>query len=506
MKAVPNRTWKLPSDQPDLADKAKAWLLANGGVDNPQLKNPHEVWRIRYSDATFTFYRNGSLFVSDSNDGALREAHAAIEALAGSRFLGPTRDFLVGFDETGKGEVLGHLVLVGVAFPKELSLDLERAVGSADSKERHTTAYWDDLFRRIDTFSHRGLTFQIETIPPWHIDRFNLNTLLDLTYQRMLLSFAHRLDLKRSRIVLDNYGIGPGLVRYLRALEIGGAEVVAASRADDTYLEARTASLISKAHQQKILSNIARSSEFALPGKQIGSGNAGDSKTLDWLRAWHATGKPWPWFVKRSFKTVREIDDNSRTPTKTKPPINDHLLSESYRLDFEQGTLNIRSLSVVCPRCGVVNKSALLVATDNATEARCAACRRDIPNLALTLRYYCGRILPDTNVLLRGILSKDLRRQSRFFENFTILLHPVVAHEGDTPAGKQELERLGRFHSMGRIRLEMVASRLNPKDLDNFERDQAIREAAVGENAILVTADNGMKGAAHASGLFVLEV
>lgn len=506
MKAVPNRTWRLPPDSPVVADKAKAWLLANGGLQDLQLKSPHEEWRIRYSDATFTLYRSGTLFVSDSDDGALRQAQDAIDALIGSRFLPPSRDFLVGFDETGKGEVLGHLVLVGVAFPKELSHELERAIGSADSKQRHTFQYWDDLFSRIDSSSGRGLSSQIETIPPWHVDRFNLNTLLDLTYQRMLLSFAPRLDLKHSRIVLDNYGIGPGLTRYLHALEIGGAEVVAASHADDTYLEARLASLISKAHQQRTLNNISKSPDFTLPGKHIGSGNAGDPKTLDWLRAWRATGRAWPWFVKQSFKTIGEIDHSIRATRKIRPPINDQLLSESYRLDFDQGRLNIRSLSIVCPHCGVVSKSALLVATDNVTEGRCPSCRRDLPHLALTLRYYCGRVLPDTNVLLRGILGKDLRRPSRFFENFTILLHPVVAREGDSPAGKQELERLGRFHSMGRIRLEMVRSAANPKDLDNFERDQAIREAAANENAILVTADNGMKGAAKAIGLFVLEV
>jgi ribonuclease HII len=506
MKAVTNRTWKLPAGSLVLADPVKAWLLARGGIQDTEVKSPHEVWRIRYSDATFTLYRSGTLFVSSSHDGALREAQDAIDGLLGSRFLAPSRDFSVGFDETGKGEILGHLVLVGVAFPRELCHELEIAIGSADSKEKHSFKYWDDLSTRIDSLTGRGLTFEVATIPPWDVDRFNVNTLLDLTYQRMLLSFALRLQLERSRIVLDNYGIGPGLSRYLRALEAGGAEVVATSHADDIYLEARVASLISKAHQQRTLGHIAKSPDFMLPRKEIGSGNAGDPKTLDWLKTWHATGRPWPWFVKRSFKTLREIDPNLRTASKTKPPINEHLLSSSFRSDFDRGRLNIRSLSVVCPYCGAVSKSAILVATDSVTEGRCPSCRRNLPHLALTLRYYCGRVLPDTNVLLRGILSKDLRRQSRFFENFTILLHPVVAREGDSPAGKQELERLGRFHSMGRIRLEMISSSSNPRYLDNFERDQAIREAAGMENAILTTADNGMKGAAQASGLFVLEV
>ena len=37
----------------------------------------------------------------------------------------PTKDFLIGLDETGKGEVIGHTVLTGVIFLKEIFKDID---------------------------------------------------------------------------------------------------------------------------------------------------------------------------------------------------------------------------------------------------------------------------------------------------------------------------------------------------------------------------------------------
>lgn len=506
MSSIPGKTWTLPSGCPELADQLRSWLLANGGLQDAEIRSPHELWRIRYSDATFTFYKSGKLFATGSNDGAVAEAHRHIDSLVGSRFVPPSRPFLVGFDETGKGEVLGHLVLVGVAFPKGLFPDLELTVGSADSKTRHTFEYWDEIYSRIAKYQHQGLRYHVENIPPWHVDRYNLNTLLDLTYQRMLLGFSRKLELKQSRMVLDDYGIGPSLRRYLRALEVGGAEVVTTSHADDIYLESRVASLISKRYQQRSLRYIAKASNYSFEGVPLGSGNAGDTATLKWLNTWHATGRPWPWFVRRSFKTVQSIDGSGRPTRKIKPPLNDHLLSPNYKRAFEQGENDVRQLSVVCSHCGTTAKSVRLVVKGDATIGLCAHCKAPLPELALTLRYYCGRVLPDANVIIGAWISKDLSRHERFFENFTILLHPVVARESDNRGGKKELQRLGEFSSLGRIRLENVDSLVDPVTVDNFGRDEVIRQAAVRENAILLTGDNGMKGAAQSLGLFVIEV
>ena len=58
--------------------------------------------------------------------------------------------------------------------------------------------------------------------------------------------------------------------------------------------------------------------------------------------------------------------------------------------------------------------------------------------------------------MLRQVISRDLRI-SRFFENFTVILSPVVRKECDgTPRGKKEFEELARFDSMRRIKLNKI--------------------------------------------------
>jgi len=44
-------------------------------------------------------------------------------------------------------------------------------------------------------------------------------------------------------------------------------------------------------------------------GIHSGLGNAGDRKTLDLLEDWYRTHREWPWFVKRSFRTVKRIEE-----------------------------------------------------------------------------------------------------------------------------------------------------------------------------------------------------
>lgn len=502
MKLVSNRKWKI-NDQ-EKADKIKAWLLSNGGKED-KITNVHEVWRIKFSDATITFYKRGTLFITDSNDEAVIEAHNFISNLVGSRFVAPTKQYLIGFDETGKGEVLGHTVLVGVIIPSNIFSEVERDIGVADSKVKHNISYWDDIFRKIDYYQDKGLKFLIQKIPPWQFDKYNINKLLDITYQRMLSLLARNIHLLNTRVVLDDYGLGFNLNRYLESLERIGAEVIRTSKADDTYLESRVASLIAKREQQTVIEAIAKNKEFQILGASLGSGNAGDPETVKWLKAWKASGKEWPWFVKRSFKTIREIDCIRQEQKKAFPPINKNLLSKEFRDKFESGELNILTLSVVCP-CGIVSKSIKLIPQNNRTTPICVSCQKEIHDVSLTLQYYCGRIIPDSSAITRGFITKDLEGR-KFFENFTFLLHPTVRYECDQhPGSKRELERLGHFSSIGRIRLEEIGSILNAQNLQSIGRDELILNGAITNNAIVLTADNGMKGAAQAKSLFVMEI
>ena len=68
-------------------------------------------------------------------------------SMRGNRFCGrfclrfAHQRFFIGLDKTGKGEVIGHTVLTGVIFPKELFKDADLLIGPADTKNRQKFEY-----------------------------------------------------------------------------------------------------------------------------------------------------------------------------------------------------------------------------------------------------------------------------------------------------------------------------------------------------------------------------
>jgi len=504
------RTWKKIDTA--TAEKIKDYLLKKGGEEQ-QVRSLYEEWRIRFSDSTFTYYKKETLYSTPSNsrDPAVFEVWSFIDTLLGSAYVLPTKDFLIGLDETGKGEVIGHTVLTGVIFPKEVFKDIDLLVGPADTKRRHKFEYWDVIFKKLDALRGKGLDFIYEKIPPWHVDRYNLNKIMDVSYQRILSIFLRKVKINQCRVVLDDYGIGHTLKRFLKFIEQQGAEVITEKNSEDKYLEVKTASLISKRLREAVIKAVNESSEYQIDGLSIGSGNAGDPKTDAWLRAWWGRHKSWPWFVKRSFRNVRRIEGETEEVKKGTPPIDERLLSQEFLDEFSRGKFSIESLSLICPYCGSVLKSVEFAVFEKSgrkvSGIKCVNrdCGRILENAGITLRYYCGYVLPDSNAIQRNVISRDLE-SSKFFENFTVILSPIVRKECDgTPRGKKEFEKLSRFDSIGRIRLETVGKTEDiSREMATEERDERIIEDCIKYNAILLTGDNSMQAFASGKNVFTI--
>lgn len=491
------RTWKGVSEP--LSAEVKRCLLELGANADHDLKGGSEVWRLRLEGSVFTFYKSGSLFCSGGASEKIDPIYTTISKLLGQELETPEKEILFGLDETGKGEVLGHSVLCLVKLHRDILLKVDSVVSTADTKKRKAFAYWDSLFRELDSFVGRGMSYEIETIPPWDVDKFNVNKILDVVYQRLLARNLRGDDPSSCRIILDDYGMGRNLAGYFATLSKAGAEVRVESKADERYVEVRTAAVISKWRQQLNLTKI--NEKFSLPETPVGSGNAGDPATLKWLRGWKKTGEKWPWFVKASFSTVREIDGLPTGIRKSEPPIRHELLSQDSRNLFKEGQLSTSSLRIVCPSCGT-NMSAVKLTPDPdmGLVGRCISCNEIVRDLSTTLRYYCGVIVPDSNVIISGYLSKDLDRKG-FFDGYTILFHPIVRRETDTPGGKKELERLGDFDAMGRIAFRAITDGI---DVEKPDRDAALIERAKDIDAIIMTTDKGMYGNATARQVFCL--
>ncbi|MCK4443325.1 MAG: hypothetical protein KAW09_02195 [Thermoplasmata archaeon] len=504
------RTWKYIDD--DSQKEIKVYLLENGGAEE-EAKGEYEDWRIRFSDSTFTYYSTGTLYstFSKSYDPAVLKASKQIDSIAGPTYTLPTRDFLIGLDETGKGEVAGHTILTAVIFPKEVFEDVNLLVGPADTKKRHEFSYWDEIFEQLDRLRKSGFDFVTEKVPPWHVDRYNLSKMMDVTYQRILSIFFRRAKIESCRIVLDDYGVGDTLNRFLKLMEKQGAEVIVATNAEDTFLEAKTASLVSKRTREAVMRAVNQNPEFQIDGQSIGSGNAGNPQTIEWLEKWYKSKGKWPWFIKRSFKTIRKIEGKPEKVEKATPPIDEKLLSDEFIKEFDKGNLSIESLSLVCPGCGSIHKSVTFATFEKngrmISQLKCpnAECSILIENAGMTLRYYCGYVVPDSSAIQRSVLSNDLAA-SRFFEDFTVILGPVVRKECDgVPRGKREFEELRGHASRGRIRLESIGNVGDlPDDISGTIRDEKIIETCLQCGAILLTADTSMSAFAVGKDLFTI--
>lgn len=499
------RTWKVEEDK---AEEIKKYLIDHGGVEE-KVTSIYEEWRIRFSDSVFTYYNTGKLYSTPSKslDPAVDNAWGFVDSLA-DRYVAPSKDFLIGLDETGKGEIIGHIILAGIVFPKEIFHEMDLIIGPADTKKKHDFNYWDSLFRKIDYFRKSGFDFIIETIPPWEADKYNINKTMDVVYQRILSQFFRKIPMSKCRLVIDDYGVGPILNRFLNFLKQQNAEVIVAHDADENYLEAKIASLISKRRREEFIKKINESPEFQINGLSIGSGNAGDLETINWLKKWYSAGRKWPWFVKTSFKTVKEIEGKSTRVQKSTPPIRENLLSKEFIDEFNKGRLSVEALSVVCPNCGNTNKSVSFAIFEEegkkVSGMKCPSCKKPINDAGITLRYYCGYALPDSSILLRGLLSKDLE-SSRFFEGFTIVIPAVVRKECDTGIGRKELKRLAEFASMERIKLETTGKIEEiSSELSNIQRDEMIVNTALNYNAMIITADNPMKAYSISKGIFTI--
>ncbi len=285
----------------DLGKKIEELLLNNGWIKEEN-KSSIELWRMRLDSSTCIFYKSGTLYISypDYKEEKFKELRELINSYVGTRYIVPSKEFLIGLDEVGKGEVIGSIILAGVRFPRELFDDLDIIVDNVDTKHNHRIEYWEEIYRKLEKSKDKGLCFLIEKISPREIDsKKSINKVLDQRYKKLLEGLIEGLDISKARIVIDDYGVGSILSENLDKLKSQGAEVLVVDKSEDNYLETRVASIMAKYERYLEIRDI---------GMPLGSGNVSDEKTIEWLEGWYKNHREWPWFVKRSFKTIKNIE------------------------------------------------------------------------------------------------------------------------------------------------------------------------------------------------------
>ena len=198
-----------------------------------------------------------------------------------------------GVDEAGRGSVMGPLV-VGAVFAESDGALLE--IGVRDSKKL-TPKKREIMYGQI-TESAAGWSVSVASAAD--IDRLRKTMSLNEIELRMFCDAVskHHAD----SVIADCPDINEAgfTARFKAAL--GGMEVTAKHKADDTYPIVSAASIIAKVTRDRMMEDIRR--EF---GAEIGSGYPSDRCTMDFIGKWIKENGKAPAEVRCSWEPVKAM-------------------------------------------------------------------------------------------------------------------------------------------------------------------------------------------------------
>jgi len=78
---VRGKTWKGVS--PKALAEIRVLLIRRGAVEDTDLRNPHEAWRVRIEKSVFTGYRSGTIYCNGGDIPELAFLYKSISEIVG---------------------------------------------------------------------------------------------------------------------------------------------------------------------------------------------------------------------------------------------------------------------------------------------------------------------------------------------------------------------------------------------------------------------------------------
>ncbi|NJE01432.1 ribonuclease HII [Thermococcus sp. JdF3] len=215
---------------------------------------------------------------------------------------------LAGIDEAGRGPVLGPMVIAAVVVDERNVPKLEE-LGVKDSKKltpKRRERLFDEIIYLLDDYV-------VLELWPEEIDSRE-GTLNEFEVENFVKAL-NSLKVKPDVVYIDAADVKEA--RF--GEEIGKrlnfeAEIVAEHKADDKFVPVSAASIIAKVTRDRAIEK--------LKGRygEIGSGYPSDPRTRAFLENYYREHGEFPPIVRRSWKTLKKIEEKLKTEMETKKP------------------------------------------------------------------------------------------------------------------------------------------------------------------------------------------
>lgn len=392
------------------------------------------------------------------------------------------RDFIVGFDEAGTGETIGSAMFAAVILPKNSLHHFSNLRKDIKSMPYSELNYYCDLIKK------KGIKVEYVIASPYEVcnSGFNKNRFMDKKYVDLIRKISHNLN-KNYILMLDDYGVREDIKDYLNNLDKQGIKSICRDKLDENITACKLASIVARHIRLSEVESLEKNNRLQFEGKEVSFGKGGNSdQTNNWLKTFRILNPTldFPDFVKKSWDNVKEIE--SIFPRKVIP------------MYFE------------CKTCcsKITRILAYHTSDENSLKFYCSDCNKEIEKDSIPKNSF-PYILADTNALVIGTISHDLRCIQSVFEGSRVLIPHKIMHEIDTIGrskkigAQKELERLKELEGKGKIHLNNCDFEITSP----FDADKKLYDLIAKNNSCaLITADKNLAISAHINNSFVFHI
>lgn len=209
-----------------------------------------------------------------------------------------TKSMLLGIDESGRGPVIGDMVIAGVVLPSRRSERLLKKEGVRDSKElsrKKREALYPIIQQASSSIVTRTVT--ASDLDAWRESGKSLNELEAKVFAEIVN------ETRPGLAIVDCSDVIPRTFRKRMARYLDGAapRLICEHYADRNYPVVSAASIIAKVTRDRGIGDLC-----AAVG-QLGTGYCSDRRTVEFLESWFDAKGSFPPFVRRTWRTVDRI-------------------------------------------------------------------------------------------------------------------------------------------------------------------------------------------------------